>query len=166
MKLYVTGVSGTGKTSIARKLNAEGIKAVDIDDLSHWENRETGEEVGWEPGSSDEWHESHVWLCDVEVLKKELESAENVVVVGHSSNQDEYINLFDKKFILSCSPETIVTRIEGREDNDFGKDPAEQNRILKWHKQFVPEMISKEGAICIDVEKSLEEVVEEIKSHL
>ena len=89
MKIYVTGVSGTGKTSIAKALVAQGVNAIDTDELGHWENKHTGEEVGWEPGSSDEWYDSHTWFCDVGKLQEIVSKTEHAVAVGHESNQDD-----------------------------------------------------------------------------
>ncbi len=160
--MYITGNSGTGKSSIAKALSAQGIKAIDIDDnLCHWENKYTHETVGLEPGSSDEWHEAHDWVCDIERLKKMIGIAGDVVVVGCPANQDECLDLFDKFFVLQCRPETIVTRIQQRDDNDFGKHPAEQKRILDWQKTFDDEMIQK-GATPLDAERPLSVVAAEI----
>jgi broad-specificity NMP kinase len=165
MKVFVTGVSGVGKTSVAKALADAGVTSVDMDELSHWENKESRERVGWEPGSTDEWNATHRWVCDAEKLKEALSRAENVVVAGHAANEDEYLPLFDKTFVLVCRPETIVTRIEQRTDNDYGKHPAEQQRILKWHKRFDKEMETK-GAVLLDAERSLDEVVRDIRSVL
>jgi len=164
MKIYITGISGTGKTSLARALIARGDNAIDIDEISHWENKDTKERVGLEPGASEEWHASHAWICDLVKLKEILLKTENAVALGHASNQAEYLTFFDKIFVLRCSPETVVNRINSRTDNDFGKHPDDLARIMNWQKPFEAEMISK-GAEILDAERPLDEILSEVVSN-
>lgn len=163
MKIYVTGVSGTGKTSIARELNRRGIPAVDMDTICHWEHRESREPAGWEPGKTAEWYEAHGWICSIDDLKRFLAENENAVALGLSSNQEDYVPLFDKVLVLRSKPEVIISRINARTENEYGKHPLEQQRILNWHKQFEEEMTAK-GAIPIDADRSIAEVVDEIQA--
>jgi thymidylate kinase len=121
--------------------------------------------AGWEPGRSHEWYETHGWMCDIPQLETLLKENEHVVAAGLSSNQEEYIKLFDTVFVLHASPETVLSRIEARTDNPYGKHPAEQERLLGWHKSFEAEMVGK-GAIPLDAERPLEEVVADIAARL
>ena len=165
MKIYVTGVSGTGKTSIARALKERGINSIDIDEISHWENKASKEIVGWEPGNSDEWHKNHDWVCDISAMREALAKSEHSIALGHASNQEDYLSLFDKIFVLNCKPETIVHRITSRTDNDFGKHPEDMARILGWQKDFTSWMVAK-GAEVIDAEKSVDEITDYLISLL
>lgn len=166
MKIYITGISGSGKSSIARALRAKGITSIDVDEgLCHWENRHTGDTALWSPGGSEEWYSAHGWVCDADALAKHVQANKNIVVVGLSSNQDDYLKLFDKVFVLHCRPETFIDRINARTDNDYGKHEAEQQRMLGWQKTFEKEMKEK-GAIMLDAERPLEEVVAEVYSYL
>lgn len=166
VKIYITGVSGTGKTSLTEALKAKGVNAVDTDELSHWENKHTGERTGWEPGASDAWYNEHEWLCDIAELQKVLSKTEHAVAIGFGDNidkSDKYLKLFDKVCILTCRPETIVARIEGRTNNHFGKHPSDMRRILEWQKEFDAEMVEK-GALPLDAERPLEELAAHVRS--
>jgi len=165
VKIYVTGISGTGKSSVARALLARGVQALDLDYVSHWENRHTGTKVGWAPGKDDDWYNSHGWICDIKKLGDFLAKNSNAVALGHSSNHDEYIPLFDKVLILRCRPEIVIARINARTVNDYGKHPAEQTRLLIWQKTFEVEMAGK-GAIALDAERPLSEVVRDVVREL
>ena len=162
---YITGVSGVGKSSVSEVLNQKGIFSFDIDSvegLCHWINKETFEKSDWHSGLGNEWHEAHEWICDKKKLIHLMNQQKDiVVVVGCASNQDEYLGLFNKVFLLHCIPETFVKRIDDRTNNDFGKHGIEKARILNWYKDFESKLI-KQGAIPINTEEPLELVVEKI----
>lgn len=164
MKIYITGVSGVGKTSVIKALSKTGMHGVDVDELSHWENILSGATVDWAPGMSDEWRQTHVWICDIAALKKELASAPNVAVAGNTANQNEFLSFFDKMFVLHCSPETIVSRINSRTDNDYGKHPQERQHILEWQKTYDAKMVAR-GAIQLDADQPLEQVLSDIRRY-
>jgi len=165
MKIYITGISGTGKTSIVQALREKGIKAIDIDDgLCHWENKDTGEHTEWHPGKTDQWLQEHVWLCDVGRLTKTLTNSENIVVVGMASNQNEYLKLFDKVFVLTGQPEIFFARIDTRTTNDFGKDPPERRMLLDWQNRL-DTMIQKGAAQSLNAERPLEEILADVVSN-
>jgi dephospho-CoA kinase len=104
-------------------------------------------------------------MCDIPELKTLLSGSEDIVVAGLSSNQEEYLPLFDKVLVLHARPETLVARLISRTDNDYGKHPLEQQRLLNWHKSFEEEMVGR-GAIPLDAEQSVEAMTEEVLKHL
>ncbi len=166
MKIYVTGVAGSGKSSIVRELSRRGIAAVDMDQgLCHWENRRTGGMAGWEPGRSEAWYAEHGWMCDVPELSSILAANDDVVVVGISSNQEEYLKEFDKVFVLTCTPATMIKRLNARTDSDYGKHPSEQARLLAWQRAFEEEMVAK-GALPLDGEREVEVVADDVAAAL
>lgn len=167
---YVTGVSGTGKTTVAKELNKRGIFAIDQDSkeygLCSWKHNKTMKDARFEYGIGKEFLEANDWYCNIEKLKQILNDNKNVVFVcGVSANQDDYLNLFDKVFLLQCSTEVLVKRIDGREDHQFGKHPSEKEHILNWYVEFEKNLISK-GAIAINNYNSIDIVVDEILKNI
>ena len=166
-KIYVTGVSGTGKTTIARELNTRGYLAISIDEtegLCSWIDQKTGEHHGGkEAEMTKEFVDTHNWVCDIDHLNQLLAKSDASIafVLGMAGNHEDLLHLFDTIILLQCSPETFCKRIETRTDNDFGKDREVQRQIVRRSKTYAEEMLAI-GAVAIDTEKSIDEVVDEI----
>jgi broad-specificity NMP kinase len=167
-KIYVTGISGTGKTTIAHELNKKGIKAFSIDEvpgLCFWINKASGIKVDYEAKLDQTFIDTHVWMCDVEHLKSLLSINENVIVLGHAENENDFLNLFDQIILLQCKPETFIRRILEREDNVFGKDETAQKYLLNTYKDFEEGMI-KRGAVSVHTDEALDKVIDKIAGFL
>ncbi|MBP9852228.1 MAG: AAA family ATPase [Candidatus Pacebacteria bacterium] len=164
-KFCITGISGTGKTTVSQLLNQKGYKSIDIDEvkgLCHWRNKETQEKARFYTGIGKDWLEAHEWICDIEKLKQLINQNNGpVVVIGMPTNQKEFYSLFDTIFLFQCSENTFIHRLNTRVNNDFGKDIEEQKIILNWYKDFEKEMLEN-GAIPINTEKPANEVAEEV----
>ncbi len=170
-KYYITGIAGTGKSTIASELKKLGFEVYDIDavvGLCHWRHKLTREEAKYHTGVGKDWLEAHQWICDEEKLTNLINKNHNsdTVVVGIASNQDSYLGLFDKIFLLYCSEETFIKRINSRNDgNNFGKDESEQEHILGWYEDFQAK-IENLGAILINTDAPLERVVNRIRDEI
>ena len=113
-RVLLTGMSGTGKSSVIQALAARGYKAIDTDD-------------GWcEPvsGGRRRWREDAIGqLLDTE-------DASLLFVAGCEENQARFHPRFDLIILLSAPAEVLVTRLASRATNPFGKSPGELARIL------------------------------------
>ena len=167
-RYYITGIAGTGKSAVGAEFKKLGYEVYDIDaveSLCHWQHKETGIEAKYNTGVGKEWLEAHDWICDEEKLRELLarNPEKDTIVVGIAYNQDKFISLFNKVFLLYCSPETFIKRIGTRSDgNNFGKDKSEQEQLLEWYQDFQQRMENL-GAIPINTEIPLEGVVENIR---
>ncbi len=166
-KFFITGISGSGKSSILKELKLKGFSTIDIDDiegLCTWVNNNTLKIEKWKHGMTDEWYNNHKYICDKEKLVNLMNKHNGVVVVAClPSNRRELLALFDKVFILQCAEDTFIKRIKERTNNDFGKHVLEQENLLSWYKNFETDMLAR-GAISINTDQSLMTVVNDIIS--
>jgi len=169
-RIYITGVPGIGKSTVVDELNKRGVFAFDIDfaeGLCDWRNEKTGEKVNGDGQHSLEWLEDNVWFCDPEKLEEILgQDKEIIVAAGIARNQNKYLDLFDKVFLLQTSEQTFLNRMIDRNDHDaFGKTQEERQYVLNWYKDFEEKLIA-EGAIVINAEEPLGVVVDNIISKI
>lgn len=164
-KIYITGISGTGKTTVHEELKKKGLHSISLDEtdgLCCWVNKETGEKIERKIDLNKDFTSKHDWICDTEYLKKLLaKDTDWVFVLGMPSNQDDFLDMFDKILLLQCKSETFLHRLTHRTNNEFGKDKSLQETILGWYQEFENKMLAK-GAISIDTEKPIAEVVEDV----
>jgi hypothetical protein len=75
-----------------------------------------------------------------------------------AENRDDFLPYFSKVFNLKIDDETMMRRLADRTNNDFGKTPEEVQLMLALNRKGE----KPAGAIDIDANKPLKEVVDEI----
>ena len=111
-RVLVTGMSGTGKSSVLLELARRGLRTVDTDEPG-WKEEREGEEL---------WCEDRIAAL--------LDEPGNLVVSGTVMNQGRFYDRFDAVVLLSAPADVILDRIAARTTNRFGKSPEERERIL------------------------------------
>lgn len=113
-RVLLTGMSGTGKSSVIQALAARGFKAIDADD-------------GWcepLPGGRQRWREDAIGrLLDTE-------DAGVLFIAGGEENQVRFHPRFDLIVLLSAPAEILAGRLASRTGNPFGKSAGELERVL------------------------------------
>ncbi|WP_080780380.1 AAA family ATPase [Chryseobacterium phocaeense] len=130
--IYITGMSGTGKSSVIQSLSEKGFTAIDTD-YGDWKELSVS-------GDTQEW------LLKEEKIKKLLSKplTSPVFIAGCCSNQVALYPFFDYILLLSASLETILERISRRTSNPYGQLPHERNEIILNFENIQP--LLQEGA--------------------
>ena len=169
--IYVTGVEGSGKSTICKYIANNGYKAVDVDKigLSRRYFKRTWKPTDNLPTSSNMshgWFNDREWKIrpsDVQKLKDSSEVG-NVFICGITENFDDIRQIADKVICLTLPRDIVIERILSRENNDFGKNETELEYILRKHQNY--ENTNKEsGSIMIDASSPLSNVDKDILKH-
>lgn len=144
----ISGLPGTGKTSVCLELKSRGYKAIDADHA-----------FGYQSGAD--------WLWDEAKIERTIDdSAEEMVFIcGSASNRDKYISKFNKIFILYVDDQTLRHRLLTRTNNNFGKNPDALVKQIAQN-QGVREYSIKRGRVVTDATQPLKKVTDEILSQL
>lgn len=166
MQILITGVAGSGKTTISEELNRIDKEAIDIervDGLFSMIERATGKIAGKFDVHDIEMQKKHNWVCNIDKLKETIEanSDKNVYYCGTGGNILDTLPLFDKVFLLTASDEVLRERLTNRKNNYFAQTPEIQDWVCEYRKPF--EKACKEAKVeIIDTNKELSDVVNEI----
>jgi len=148
--LLLTGMSGTGKSSVLRELSSRGFLAVDTD-TDEW-----CEWVADADGSADwVWREERI----AELLAHRPDGP--IFVAGCKSNQAKFYDRFDEVVLLSAPEEVLAARIANRDTNNYGKAPGQWAEILFYIKTVEP-LLRSTCTAEIDATQSLIEVTEQV----
>ena len=152
-RVLLTGMSGTGKSTLIGALAARGYKAVDADaeDWSEWVKVD-GNPTFANPGHDWRWREDRIRRL------LEAEDSEILFVSGCAENMVKFYSQFDHIILLSVSVPIIAERLAGRRNNPYGKRPEELDRVLE-HKRIVEPKLRRAAGHEIDTSAPLGEVV-------
>jgi dephospho-CoA kinase len=114
-RILVTGMSGTGKSTVLAELARRGFETVETD-VGPWSR--------WSEADGYVWDEQQV----EELLQRERRTT--LFVSGTVSNQGRFYDRFDEIVLLSAPAEVLLERIDSRTTNPFGKSVEERERIF------------------------------------
>lgn len=151
-KVPLTGMSGTGKSTVLARLRERGHRTVDTDDEG-W-----SQELPTPDGLNREqlWHEErmHTLLTGT--------STDLLIVSGCASNQGKFYDCFDAVVLLSVPADVLLERLDSRMTNDFGKDPIERERILQDLAEVEP-LLRATATVELDTRRPVSEVVDAVE---
>jgi len=118
--VLVTGMSGTGKSTLLVELERRGVDVVDLDDPGWSVEVPTADGAGLE----QLWDEPRV-----EAMLATYDGR-SLVLAGCASNQGRFYDRLSAVVLLSVPADVLRARVATRDTNDFGKTPEELDRIL------------------------------------
>ena len=116
-RVLVTGMSGTGKSTVLEELRRRGLRTVDTDDDGWVLPR-----GGWDARRMDALLARHP----------------EVVVSGTVENQGDFYDRFAHVVLLSVPTTVIVDRVRRRTTNLYGQTPEQLAEILRYVETVEP----------------------------
>ena len=161
-RILITGMSGTGKSTVIRALAARGHRAVDLDcdDYSGWV---VVTDDSQQPGTPVEPDKDWVWREDRVQELLSTADGETLFVSGCASNMGKFRQQFDSMILLSAAAPVILDRLQTRQSNQYGKRSGEQGRVLSLIEAVEP-LLRRGADHEIDTSAmTLESVVEQLE---
>ncbi len=147
-RVLLTGMSGTGKSSVVGELRRRGFTAIDMD------------EPGW---SVRDAKGNQLW-CE-ERLREVLAAAHvgPLFVSGCAENQVKFYPQFRHIILMSAPADVIRERLAGRPNNPYGKQPEELEEVMH-HMEWVEPRLRRSATHEIVTTMPLDRVVATILS--
>ncbi|OGL34452.1 hypothetical protein A3F65_00420 [Candidatus Saccharibacteria bacterium RIFCSPHIGHO2_12_FULL_47_16b] len=167
-RYLITGVAGSGKSTIAYELSRRGYAAYDTDaGFSYYANKQTGQKVTRPLHPTLEWYDKHERVFDEKVLQNlfKKHQDEDLLICSITANQKKYYPQFDKIFLLTADDELLAHRLQTRTTSHFGKHPVDFHRVFAG-KQAWENEVRAAGAFEIDSSKPIKKVVDQILKQL
>jgi shikimate kinase len=157
-RVFITGMSGTGKSSVIAELVARGYKAVDTD-YDGWSELvdvpANSAKSGF--GEGKDW----LWREDRVARLLSTEDADVLFISGGATNQVKFYAQFDHIVLLTAPASVMTERLATRTNNPYGKHPEELARVLAL-KQTVEPKLRRVADVEIDTSVPVDQVVEKI----
>ena len=154
-RVLLTGMSGTGKSTVIEELAARGYRAIDADyhGLTELARVPDDDPTSVAPGHDWLWREDRI---------QDLLSADDVDLLflsGCAPNQGRFYPQFDHIILLTAP--VIAARLTTRTNNPYGKLPHELARVLHLQRTIEP-LIRPAADLEIDTSAPIDQVVAKI----
>jgi dephospho-CoA kinase len=146
-RVFLTGMSGAGKSTALAELERRGFEVVDTD---------VG---GWTEWSDAD--EGYVWREDLIAELLSREGGRTLFVSGTVSNQRRFYARFDAVVLLSAPADVLLQRIERRTTNPYGKTVEDRELILRQLEEVEP-LLPATSTHEVDASRPVDEVVQRL----
>ncbi len=161
-RVLITGMSGTGKSTVIQELARRGYTAIDTDDdgWHEWVTHPADDPArGITAGRDWVWREDRMR----ELLA--TDGGDILFVSGIASNQGTFYPHFDHIILLSAPKAVIVERLTTRTTNPYGKRPDELTETLAYVDSVEP-LLRRGATLEIDTRAPVEQVIAMILAHV
>ena len=150
--VFVTGMSGAGKSTVLAELERRGHRVVDTDD-GEW-----AEEVLDPDRGSD-----RIWREDLIDALLTSHAGRVLFLSGCVPNQGRFYPRFDAIVLLTAPPDVLLERVATRDTNDFGKSATERALVSDDIREVEP--LLRTGATAeIDTRLPVADVADRLES--
>lgn len=144
--VLVTGMSGTGKSTVLAELARRGHRTVDTD----------------YDGYAVETPEGQLWVEDRITALLDGHREGILFLAGTVANQRRFHPRFDAVALLTAPPDVLLTRLARRENNPFGKTRSERTRILTDLAEVEP-LLRSSADVVLDTRAPLSSVADALE---
>ncbi len=139
--VLLTGMSGTGKSTVLAELQARGYNTVDTD-YGPW----TLPDGTW----------------DEHRMKQLLAHNHELIISGTVENQGNFYDHFDHVVLLSAPLAILMQRVKTRTNNNYGKTREQQSQIAA-DKQSIEPILRRGATAELDACQPVAEIANSIK---
>ncbi|MCJ7842224.1 AAA family ATPase [Lederbergia sp. NSJ-179] len=151
--VFVTGLSGVGKSYTLERLEEQGYKVVDTD-YGYVTNNGNGD--------------TEETVLDEEKITKLLnENGQTLLfIAGCYSNQSKFYKHFDYVVLLTAEQDVMIKRIDERTTNYYGKRPEEKEEVIDSFNHVLPLLKNSSDLIIDTTNMDVDVICERLKSLL
>jgi shikimate kinase len=156
-RVLITGMSGTGKSSVVQELAARGYRAHDLDtnEWSQWIDAAPSDALT--PAEGKDW----VWREDRVRELLSTSEAGTLFISGCAENMGRLFALIGKVILLSAPVETIMERLTARSTRSYGNTAEERRKVGELISTIEP-LLRKSAHHEIDTRGPVLTTVDEI----
>jgi len=159
----ISGLPGTGKTTIENELQKLGYEVINTDDAwGYCGDIEAETSVERPAIPTKEWFKTHGWIWNSQTVRPLLQAPRGkpLFICGGSRNESKFYDLFDKIFVLHIPDDVMRQRLLARND-PLTSSELHISRMIDYNKDTY-DHARRIGGILVETTEPVDQCVQQI----